>query len=78
MTDIIRELEKFIYEYSETRRKLGSARTHILSNLKAFSIKELECMATDGIIKHSDIPNELRTNHSKFMAEREHEAEKKD
>lgn len=68
VSELIEQIEELIRKYREMEQALRFARIHITNNLRAFSQKELECMAMDGIIKHSDIPEDLQTEHSKLMA----------
>jgi len=67
--EFIEGVDELVKSYKQAKKSLEYARFHILNKIRAFEPKELECMAMDGIICHSDIPEDLRTEHSKFMAE---------
>ena len=69
MNKLIEQLKALIGSYEDLNRTLEYARYHIKNHLRDFPPKELECMAMDGIIEHKDIPEDLRTEHSKRMAE---------
>lgn len=63
----IDELRDFVNAVQELQVELKWAKHHIKKHLDAFTPKELECMAMDGILAYAEIPADKRTDFVKYM-----------
>ena len=59
--EFIEGMSKFLEDYQALKSKLSYAQAHIIEQIDSFTPKQLECMAMDGIITFSQIPEDKRT-----------------
>lgn len=66
--DVREALKALIDNYEELERRWAWVKSHILQHVSDFTAEELQCLAMDGAIEYSQIPESKRTEHAQFMA----------
>jgi len=69
MSEFKDRLKRFLDYVEDLELKVKEAQYHIRRHLRAFPPEELECMALDGLIDWTEIPEDLRTPYARERAE---------
>ena len=69
MSRVVRDLRKLLDYIEELEWKVNAAKYHIKRHIHDFPPAELECLAMDGLIDWTEIPEEKRTEYARYRAE---------